>query len=321
MFLPGEHVLNTSIVFQLFESLTLLGNTSSSPNITSKIICNGIPALTLTNISKVEIKALTFYSCGSPNKTRGPDSNINQLLEMISLPVLPAIAAVFIPNLQLLSCIMEHNVLSLLLYKTKAVSQDCVFDSNKGIYGGAVLAQDSIGVFAGQTVFKDNTAARDGGGIFANHSELIFRGSVTFSRNSANLQGGGLRTHNSSITFGNNVTDQSEDETTSGNSICIGYYVFETNSAGVGAGISLKYSTLNQTGGVLIFIGNWAHCGSGAASQWNYCGPGAIPKAASAGGAFFASYCIFHLSAFIAVYRKLCKQWWCPLHCKLSAEL
>ncbi len=57
VFLPGEHTLNTSIVFQRFESLTFLGSLTSLPNITSMIACN-TSAFILSNISKVMMKAL-----------------------------------------------------------------------------------------------------------------------------------------------------------------------------------------------------------------------------------------------------------------------
>ncbi len=292
VFLPGEHVLNTFIIFQLLERLNLLGNTSSLPNITSKIVCNGIPALTLKNISKVEIKALTFYSCGTQSKSRGSD--------------IPAIAAAFIPNFQLLSCIMEHNVFSLFLYKSKLVSQDCVFDSNMGVYGGAVFAYNSTGVFAGQTVFKDNTAAVDGGGIYAIHSELIFRGSATFIRNSALGSGGGVRSKYSSITFGINETDQSAEEEIQENASYNGYYLFENNTAKYGGGILLQHSImLTRARRVLNFTRNWARSGGGIYSRWGYVthrGPTVFlfNDADSRGGAVYGSHNAFNFSMLFA---------------------
>ncbi len=41
-FLPGKHALTAPIHFELFVSVTLLGNHSLLPNITSMIVCNGV---------------------------------------------------------------------------------------------------------------------------------------------------------------------------------------------------------------------------------------------------------------------------------------
>ncbi len=51
-------------------SVALLGNDSSLPNITSKIVCRESSAFVLQSIHSVEIKALAFVSCGrSGNST------------------------------------------------------------------------------------------------------------------------------------------------------------------------------------------------------------------------------------------------------------
>ncbi len=49
-FLPGKHALIAPIDFELFVSVTLLGNHSLLLNITSMIVCNGVSAFTFTNI-------------------------------------------------------------------------------------------------------------------------------------------------------------------------------------------------------------------------------------------------------------------------------
>ncbi len=155
VFLPGEHALNTSIDFQMFDSLTLLGDLSSIPNITSKIVCNETTALTLMNISKVEIKALAFVSCGIQGSFRNHyvipliswwwGSGYERKVQVSN--VFPAISVLLIPNFHLISCHMEHNHLPLFFNNSRAYLTDNKFVSNNGGIGGAVASYDSTVVF------------------------------------------------------------------------------------------------------------------------------------------------------------------------------
>ncbi len=166
VFLPGEHALNISIDLQLFDSLTLLGDLSSLPNITSKIVCNETAALSLKYISKVEIKALAFVSCGIQGNFNKSYS-ISQIDEVIkSSNVFPAISVMLIPKCSLVGCHLEHNYLPLFFNNSRAYLRDNKFEGNNGGLRGAVAAYDSTVVFLGQNLFLGNNA-EIGGGVFA----------------------------------------------------------------------------------------------------------------------------------------------------------
>ncbi len=114
VFLPGEHSLDTTIVFELLESVFLVGNTTSLPNITSKIVCSRqIAALSFINVSKVEIKALAFATCGDGSIP--PSKDLDTPLEY----VIPTISSLFIPNFHFTGCSMEHCFLPLLLIRSR----------------------------------------------------------------------------------------------------------------------------------------------------------------------------------------------------------
>lgn len=195
VFLPGEHTFNSSIVFQMFESLTLQGDLSTLPNITSKIVCKGTSAFVLQSISMVEIKALSFNFCGNihgstveiaahesysiygSNSSSTLSYNLNTLLPMNAIP---SVSVLFISSFHLISCHMEENHIPLLVNKSMIYIQDSQFLNNTGVYGGAIAAHDSTIVSVGHNQFVDNRAFKNGGGIFVMNGELMFRGSATF---------------------------------------------------------------------------------------------------------------------------------------------
>ncbi len=264
VFLPGEHALNTSIDFQLFDSLTLLGNLSSLPNITSKIVCNETSAFTLMNISEVEIKALAFDSCGIQGNFTNSyiirDSyDYDEVVEIRTAD--PAISALLIPNFYLVSCHMEHNHLPLLLNNSRAYLSGNKFKDNNGSFGGAVAAYDSTVVFLGQNVFLCNNAVV-GGGVFANRSELVFRGTTAFTNNIAEF-GGGIGAWVSTITFGNTTSTNTDSFNNSCSKIHACTIIVQNVAQYEGGGVWLVNSTMTQNGGTLNFTRNCAHTGGG----------------------------------------------------------
>ncbi len=266
VFLPGEHALNTSIDFQLYDSLTLLGDLSSLPNITSKIVCNETSAFTLMNISEVEIKALAFDSCGIQGKFTNfyiiRDSyDFDEMVEIRNAD--PAISVLLIPKFYLVRCHMEHNHLPLLLNNSRAYLRDNTFEDNSGSLGGAVAAYDSTGMFLGQNMFLGNKAMV-GGGVFANRSELVFRGSTAFINNTATY-GGGVGAMGSIITYGNTTNKSMNPDSFNNSSSKIHEStIFVQNVAQYeGGGIWLANTTMRQNGGILNFTGNCGPHGGG----------------------------------------------------------
>ena len=279
VFLPGEHTLNSSIVFQMFESLTLQGDLSTLPNITSKVACQRTSAFVLQSISMVEIKALSFNFCGNihgstvniaahesysiygSNSSSTLSYNLNTLLPMNAIP---SVSVLFISNFHLISCHMEENHIPLLVNKSMIYIQDSQFLNNTGVYGGAIAAHDSTIVSVGHNQFVNNTAIENGGGIFVMNGELMFRGSATLISNAAEEQGGAIRATNSSVIFSGNLTDVPPDF----NIMCNG--IFLKNSAPYGGGISLKHSIMRVMGGNLNFTENFATVGGGVSSDLSH---------------------------------------------------
>ena len=202
VFLPGEHVLNSSIVFQQLESLSLLGNLSSLPSITSKVVCNNTSAFILKSISYLEIKALAFNSCGRLGDTEIPCTipTLYYNIDMVWVPeVLPAISALLVQNFHLASCQFKHNFLPLLLNHSESYIGNSEFVANMGCLGGAILAHVSNITLQEQNSFTDNFAMM-GGGIFAGNSKVMITGTASFHANNASY-GGGMGMVYSTLTF------------------------------------------------------------------------------------------------------------------------
>lgn len=64
IFLPGEHILDNSVSIGDVSNLTLVGDSSSFPLVTSQIICSQPASVLLYQISELRIDGLVFSSCG-----------------------------------------------------------------------------------------------------------------------------------------------------------------------------------------------------------------------------------------------------------------
>ncbi len=252
VFRPGEHALNTSIEFQLIKHLTLLGDISSFPSITSKIVCNETSAFALIDISSVEIKALAFRSCGSLHKSDTISQSLSEALN-VAENVAPVISVLFIQNFHLVSCHMECNYLPLRLNNSRAHLTDNQFVSNNGSLGGAIAAYNSTVAFLGQNLFLGNDAVV-GGAVFADRSELVLRESTAFIDNTAEY-GGGIGADNSTLLYGDLSNNSSSCNRTHSSTIFI-----QNLAQSDGGGISLVNSFMWLKGGTLNFTMN--HAGS-----------------------------------------------------------
>ena len=65
IFLPGNHSLDRDIAVTNVARFAMLGDSTSLPNVTSRIVCKGPEVLTFHNISILHIQLLQIYSCGS----------------------------------------------------------------------------------------------------------------------------------------------------------------------------------------------------------------------------------------------------------------
>ena len=66
-FLPGNHTLEQTISVTNLTWLTLHGDSSSLPEVTSRIECTWPAGFVFTNISELYISALAYTSCGHHN--------------------------------------------------------------------------------------------------------------------------------------------------------------------------------------------------------------------------------------------------------------
>ncbi len=266
VFLPGEHSLDTTIVFELLESVLLVGNTASLPSITSKIVCSRqLAALSFVNVSKVELKALAFSKCGEgSNKPSDVVVDLDTLLEQ-SENMIPAVSAVFVPNFHLIRSSMEYCFLPLLLNRSRVHLQNNTVQYNVGYFGGAVAAYNSTLLFLGRNVFQYNYA-EVGGGIFAKGSHLAFSGFTAFIGNHAEFGGGGVSAIDSCMSYNESLqqellqTDLPYDSTV---------YTYVWNAARFGGGLLLAHSTVKQGEGTLEFTHNIACKGGGIYSKFS----------------------------------------------------
>ncbi len=234
-FLPGEHVLNNSIIFQQREGLSLLGDYTILPDITSKIVCKEGSTFTFMNIFEVEIKALMFSSLDSINITH----------QVLNTTEFPTIFVLLIQNFHLVSCHLEQNQPALQIESSNAYFKDCSFVNNSGRFGGALAMYDSTLELLGQNYFLDNDAIVnvDGGGIYVADSKILFEGSTSFVNITCGDISSGMRI-SSTVRFVHNFASDS------------------------GGGLSLSDSRMFQGGGFLIFIGNTASGDGGGISSY-----------------------------------------------------
>ena len=66
-FLPGNHTLEQTIAVSNLTWLTLHGDSSSLPEMTSSIICTWQAGFVFSDITELYVTALAFISCGHNN--------------------------------------------------------------------------------------------------------------------------------------------------------------------------------------------------------------------------------------------------------------
>ena len=208
-FLPGNHTLDQIISVTNVTWLTLHGDSSSLPGITSRIVCTQPAGFVFTGITELYISSLAFISCGHNG-----------------------IAAVNITSVQ------QCNISSCSFYSNVNVDRsECDYDYGSGYYftpecglghvyakGGALYIQDS-NILLTDNLFQNNSATAEGGVLYGVDSNLTVTDN-TFQSNSAEA-GGVLYVWDSTLTVSNNT--------------------FQSNSAGDGGVLFVGYSNLTVT--------------------------------------------------------------------------
>ena len=195
LFLPGIHILETPVRVENVSILTLSGDPSSLPQVTSRIICSSNPAayFTFDSVLELDISALGFDSCGS---------GINASVSLIA-----------VYNSQITNCVFQNcssdalsgagGALFMQFVGNTAIS-DCTFFNNSASLGGGVLvlALSDSGVSFFRNEFVNNTALAGGGLYIESSNVTVIENS--FVHNTASISGGGvcIRSGNSITFFG-----------------------------------------------------------------------------------------------------------------------
>ena len=214
-FIPGNHTLAQTISVTNLMWLTLRGDSSSLPDITSRILCTSSSAgFVFADITGLYITALAFISCA--HNDSGPVSIISVQQSDIS------------------NCTFQNSI-----------------NSGTG-QGGGLYVENSNLILTGST-FQNNSAEDRGGGLYVVHSNLTLTGN-TFQNNSAEFVGGGLYAVYSNLTLTGSIF-QNNSALVWGGGLCVGYNstltltgnIFQNNSAEYGGGGGLYVSNSNLT--------------------------------------------------------------------------
>ena len=242
-FLPGNHTLEQTISVTSLTWLTLRGDSSSLPEVTSRIECTWPAGFVFTNISELHISVLAFISCGHNNSA--------------------AVSIMSVQQSDISDCIFQNSINTnyyhpdtqlggaLFLKDSTLTLTGNTFQSNFADFGGALYVVDSTLNSTGNT-FQYNSAG-GGGALYVEDGTFTFTGN-TFQYNSADA-GGALLVEDGTFNFTGN-TFQSNSAAGAGGALHVddGTFnftgnTFQNNSAGdVGGALHVPYGTFNFTG-------------------------------------------------------------------------
>ena len=257
-FLPGNHTLGQTITMTILQKLTLQGDPSSLPEVSSRIVCTWPAGFVFTKIGELHISAMAFISCGHPYSAAIHMRSVQQCE---------------ISDCTFQSCISDYNIVLQVgapyiedstltpntfynysppekfsggaldvAYSTLTVT-GCTFYNNSAITGGALCVEGGTLNLTGNT-FQNNSVRIDGGALLAIIDMLILLEN-TFQNNSAGATGGALR-----VEYGTHNLSEN---------------TFKYNSAGIrGGALSASHAMLNLTGSTFQY--NTADVDGGALS-------------------------------------------------------
>ena len=171
VFLPGTHYLDTDFRVSNISSLVLLGDNSSLPELSSRVVCNNTASMVvITGVSQLFISTLEVTSCG----------------ETVSLSV---------KEVDSFDVILFHlfDSATLHIYNSTALLEDTNFTNNTGTgCGGSVRIEYSNVTLNGTNSFAYSHTSESGGGMCVIGSSFTANGIVTFYGNTATQDGGGF---------------------------------------------------------------------------------------------------------------------------------
>ena len=234
LFLPGEHQLDSTFLVENVASFALQGDTSSLPELPSKVFCNSTMGnFQFSLVQQLDIRALHFFLCS--------------LNEAFIGPLGQAIFVLITEDFHLETCILELNPSEALYLDsiTNGSLLNNTFVGNEAISEGAAITVYGSTVTFSNNSFSNNKVNLGGGAIYAQDSSLNFNATNIFFNNIAFLGfGGALLAINTTIVLSGNID-------------------FVDNSALSGGAVFLLSSVLYLNGNV-SFRGNLAVYGGGA---------------------------------------------------------
>ena len=240
LFLLGEHQLDSTFQVENATSFALQGDTSSLPEVPSKIVCNNkIGAFEFNLVHKLNIRAL-YFSLGDT---------------FIPPSILPIISVFNTKDFHLEACVLESgpsaalsldgisngSLLNNIFVGKKAIHNGAainilictvMFTNNSFINNersphsnitprrpGAIYAERSSLNFSATTIFFNNSAlSSSGGALLCRNTTLVLSGNIDFVSNSAK-SGGAIAVLSSALYFNGNVSFKGNSATDAGGAI------------------------------------------------------------------------------------------------------
>ena len=266
-FLPGNHTLEQTISVTNLTWVTLHGDSSSLPEVTSRIECTWPAGCAFTNIAELHISALAFISCGHHNSaavtiTSVQQSDISDCAFQNSSntkyyhPDTQLGGALFLKDstLTLTGNTFQSNFAdfggALYVVDSTLNSTRNTFQNSAGSFGGALYVVDSTLNVTGNTF--QNSAGSLGGALYVEDGTLNFTGN-TFQSNSAGHDGGALYVVDGTFNFTGNTFQYNSAGRGGALYVVDGTFnfprnTFQNNSAGgVGGALYVVYGTFNFT--------------------------------------------------------------------------
>ena len=254
-FLPGNHTLEQTIPVTNLTWLTLYGDSSSLPEVTSRIVCTWPAGFVFTDITELYINALAYTSCGHHNSAAvhiltTKHSNISYCSFHNSVNADSHGGALYI-----------HSS-----YVTLTVNK---FQHNTAEVGGALTVEYGT-LNLTRNEFQNNSADSAGGAVCVLYSTLHLAEN-TFQKNPANY-GGAVYVEYSTLNITENIF-QNNFAASNGGAVCVQYSTLnltantlQNNSANYGGAVNVQYGTLNLTEN--IFQNNSANYGGAVYVQY-----------------------------------------------------
>ena len=226
VFLQGDHALQADISIMNVTDFMFLGDSTTLPQITSRIVCTEPASVIFDKVSNLQIKCVSFISCGKDIRVTIPQDAV-PLLQLVygrkpgnlsaSVVVRETIVTFSYANF-----VNSSGTALIARNSTVTCNNSCVFFRNTG---GGIISKSSVLNLAGKQYstqkvefnrigeymlldgsngFMENSAIY-GGGILLFFSTLKCSGTNLFINNEAVRYGGGLHPINSTVVMGGNL--------------------------------------------------------------------------------------------------------------------